>query len=109
MVAATAVVPASAEVRQQHQQVGVDGLTTTVTLITGDVVDVGNGRVHVRRAPGRDGVGFRSFTDTRGDLHVVPVDVQARIGSGELDERLFDVSLLARSGYDDASSRTIPL
>ncbi len=109
VVAATAVVPASAEVRQQHQQVGVDGLTTTVTLITGDVVDVGNGRVHVRRAPGREGVGFRSFTDTRGDLHVVPVDVQARIGSGELDERLFDVSLLARSGYDDASSRTIPL
>ncbi|WP_232836933.1 S8 family serine peptidase [Lentzea terrae] len=86
-----------------------DGLTTKVTLVTGDEVVVTNGKVQVRGAKGREHVGFRSYTDPRGDLHVVPADAQARLNSGELDERLFDVSLLARSGYDDASSKTIPL
>ncbi|HEX7308725.1 S8 family serine peptidase [Lentzea sp.] len=107
VVAATAAVPVSAA--PHHQEVRADGLTTKVTLITGDEVNVVDGRVHARGAAGREKVGFRSFKDTRGDLHVVPLDAQARINSGELDERLFDVSLLARSGYDDASRKTIPL
>ncbi|SDJ21580.1 Serine protease, subtilisin family [Lentzea albidocapillata subsp. violacea] len=85
------------------------GLTTKVTLVTGDEITVNNGKVHARAAQGRENVGFRSFTDPRGDLHVVPLDAQAGLNSGELDERLFDVSLLARSGYDDAASKTIPL
>ncbi|MFD5827267.1 S8 family peptidase [Lentzea sp. NPDC060358] len=109
VVATTTAVPAASAPRQLQQQQRTDGLTTTVTLITGDVVDVVNGRVHVRRAQGREQVGFRSYDDPCGDLHVVPIDAEPRIRSGELDERLFDVSLLARSGYDDASSRTIPL
>ena len=82
-----------------------DGLTTKVTLITGDEVTVAGGKVAARGGKGRENVGFRTFTDPRGDLHVVPLDAQARLNSGELDERLFDVSLLARSGYDDASSQ----
>lgn len=86
-----------------------DGLSTKVTLVTGDEVVVSNGKVQARGAKGRENVGFRSFKDPRGDLHVVPLDAQAGLNSGALDERLFDVSLLARSGYDDAASKTIPL
>ena len=108
MVAATAAVPVSAAAAPP-QEVRADGLTTKVTLVTGDEVVVTNGKVKVRGAQGRENVGFRSFSDPRGDLHVVPTDAQDRLNSGELDERLFDISLLARSGYDDASSKTIPL
>ena len=107
VVAATAAVPVSAAPREQA--VRAEGLTTKVTLVTGDEVTVSNGKVHARGAKGRENVGFRSFKDPRGDLHVVPLDAQDRLNSGELDERLFDVSLLARSGYDDRASTTIPL
>ncbi|MFD4636678.1 S8 family serine peptidase [Lentzea sp. NPDC058436] len=107
VVAATAAVPVSAA--PQEQAVRAEGLTTRVTLVTGDEITVSNGKVHARGAKGRENVGFRSFTDPRGDLHVVPRDAQARLNSGELDARLFDVSLLARSGYDDKASTTIPL
>ncbi|HUQ59102.1 S8 family serine peptidase [Lentzea sp.] len=108
VVAATAAVPVSAAPPPQ-QAVRADGLSTEVTLLTGDEITVVNGHVQARGAKGRENVGFRSFKDTRGDLHVVPLDAQARLNSGELDERLFDISLLARSGYDDASSKTVPL
>ncbi|MFD4668368.1 S8 family serine peptidase [Lentzea sp. NPDC058450] len=107
VVAATAAVPASAA--PQEQQVRAGDLTTRVTLVTGDQVVVNKGQVQARGAKGRENVGFRTFTDPRGDLHVVPLDAQAWLDSGELDERLFDVSLLARSGYDDAASKTLPL
>ncbi|ANZ40689.1 hypothetical protein BBK82_36515 [Lentzea guizhouensis] len=107
VVAATAAVPAGAAAPEQ--QVTAPGLTTKVTLITGDQVTVAGGEVHTRAAQGRERVGFRSYTDQRGDLHVVPLDAQDRLNSGELDPRLFDVSLLARSGYDDTATRSIPL
>ncbi|SDP57230.1 S8 family serine peptidase [Lentzea jiangxiensis] len=85
------------------------GLTTTVTLLTGDVVHVNNGQVRTVAAEGREHVRFHHHTDERGDLHVVPVDVQQKISAGALDRRLFNVSLLTRSGYDDAERDTIPL
>ncbi|WP_170166267.1 S8 family serine peptidase [Lentzea atacamensis] len=107
VVAATAAVPVSAA--PQQPEVRADGLTTKVTLVTGDEVVVTNGKVQPRAGRGRQNIAFRTFKDPRGDLHVVPSDAQAGLNSGELDERLFDVSLLARSGYDDASSKTIPL
>ncbi len=91
------------------QHVDAGGLTTTVTLITGDLVHVSNGQVQTRAAKGREGVRFHHYTDDRGDLHVIPLDVQPQITAGTLDQRLFDVSLLARSGYDDAGRDTIPL
>ncbi|MFS8099238.1 S8 family serine peptidase [Lentzea alba] len=109
VVAATAAVPVSAASAAPQEEVRADGLTTKVTLVTGDEVTVADGKVQTRAAKGRENVGFRTFKDPRGDLHVVPLDAQARLNSGELDERLFDVSLLARSGYDDASTKTIPL
>ncbi|MFS8096901.1 S8 family serine peptidase [Lentzea alba] len=103
VVMSTAAVPAAAT----GEQTG--GLTTTVTLITGDQVSVVGGEVRTRPGRGREHIGFHRYTDTAGDLHVVPADAEQQVASGTLDERLFDVSLLARSGYDDSSRDTIPL
>ncbi|MEO6090440.1 MAG: S8 family serine peptidase, partial [Umezawaea sp.] len=105
VVLSTAAVPAMATGETVH----VDGLTTTVTLITGDQVSVVGGEVRTRPGKSRDRMGFRTYTDMAGDLHVVPADAERQVASGALDGRLFDVSLLARSGYDDAGRDTIPL
>ncbi|WP_323055934.1 S8 family serine peptidase [Lentzea sp. NEAU-D7] len=105
----TAAVPAAMGETTAARHVGAGGLTTTVTLITGDLVHVSNGQVRTRAAKGREGVRFHHYTDDQGDLHVVPLDVQPQITAGALDQRLFDVSLLAQSGYDDAGRDTIPL
>ncbi len=84
--------------------------STTVTLLTGDAVTVGGGRVvDVRPAPGRDHVLFESYTDERGDLNVVPDDALAPLEKGTLDPRLFNVSELIESGLDDASADRLPL
>ncbi len=93
LVAAMAAVPvAAAPVVPPEARSG--GLTAKTTLLTGDEVTVTDGRVRVRRGPGRENVSFRTYRDVHGHLHVVPLDVQARLNSGELDERLFDVSRL---------------
>ncbi|ANZ43364.1 hypothetical protein BBK82_38160 [Lentzea guizhouensis] len=105
----TAAAPAASGETTAPQPVSAGGLTTTVTLITGDLVHVANGQVRTHAAKGREGVRFHHHTDGRGNLHVVPFDVQPQISAGTLDQRLFDVSLLTRSGYDDASRDTIPL
>ncbi|RAS64829.1 subtilase family protein [Lentzea atacamensis] len=105
----TAAVPPAMGETSASQRVDAGGLTTTVTLITGDLVHVANGEVRTRAASGRENVRFHHYTDERGDLHVVPDDVRPQISAGTLDRRLFDVSLLARSGYDDANRDTIPL
>ncbi|MDX8034070.1 S8 family serine peptidase [Lentzea sp. BCCO 10_0856] len=108
-VTTATVPPAMGETTSAPQQVNAGGLTTTVTLITGDLVHVANGQVRTQAAKGREGVRFHHYTDDRGDLHVIPLDAQPQISAGTLDQRLFDVSLLARSGYDDANRTTIPL
>ncbi|MEU0878342.1 S8 family serine peptidase [Lentzea sp. NPDC005914] len=105
----TAAVPPALGESTAPQQVNAGALTTTVTLITGDLVHVANGQVQTHAAKGREGVRFHHYTDERGDLHVIPLDAEPQISAGTLDQRLFDVSLLARSGYDDASRATIPL
>lgn len=86
---------------------------TTVTLISGDVVEVidtGGARPTVRMTP-PDGVPGRSyarFFDPQGDAHVIPSGIQALVGE-VLDPDLFNVSLLIRDGYDDASSPSLPV
>jgi subtilisin family serine protease len=80
-----------------------------ITLLTGDHVSVEGDRARVRPGGGRERVSFRQYRDERGDLHVVPSDVERRLSARELDRRLFNVSELVRSGYDDASSPAIPL
>jgi subtilisin family serine protease len=82
----------------------------TVTLITGDEVTVGGERgADVRPAQGREHVTFFTEKDERGDVHVVPEDALSLVAKGKLDERLFNVTELVRSGYDDASTDRLPL
>ncbi|GIG03736.1 S8 family serine peptidase [Catellatospora coxensis] len=88
------------------------GPTTTVTLITGDVVSVtetakGEYATDVRRPGGaRGGVHVQTIGD---DLFVFPAEVMPYVAAGTLDRRLFDVTLLIENGYDDQHSDGIPL
>ncbi|MFI7428724.1 S8 family serine peptidase [Micromonospora sp. NPDC049836] len=81
----------------------------TVTLLTGDRITVtGGDRAAVRPGPGRDGIGFLVGRD-RGHLSVVPRDALPLIRAGRVDRRLFDVTELIASGYDDARRDSLPL
>lgn len=86
--------------------------SATVTLITGDQVDLGrypDGRrsVTVRPAAGREGIAFQKVVD--GDsVRVIPGDV-ARLVPDRLDPALFDVTGLVAAGYDDAHRDTVPV
>ncbi|MFE7505848.1 S8 family serine peptidase [Promicromonospora sp. NPDC057488] len=86
--------------------------SATVTLITGDQVDVGrypDGRrsVTVRPAAGREGIAFQKLV--QGDsVRVIPGDV-ARLVPDRLDPALFDVTGLVAAGYDDAHRDTVPV
>jgi subtilisin family serine protease len=89
------------------------GHAWTVTLVTGDVVGVRtvSGRpplVSVRPGPGRRGVIFSTFVDTRGHVRVLPQDVAPLVGS-VLDPTLFDVTALIKNGDDDAHRSSVPL
>lgn len=81
-----------------------------VTLITGDRVAVaGRDVVAVEPAPRAEPFGYHRHVDRDGDLHVVPDDAAPLVGDGRLDPRLFNVSELLRSGYDDAARADVPL
>ncbi len=82
-----------------------------VTLVTGDVVEVtpaGGGRstASVRPGPGRERMRFHTF-EIDGGLRVLPEDVVGQVGSGVLDEDLFDVEELIADGY--GGSEALPL
>src|SRR3954471_10817031 len=77
----------------------------TVTLLTGDRVDVterAGGRVTtaVRPAPGREKIGFISGGSGL-DAEVLPADAARLVAAGRLDRRLFQVRRLGRDGFDD--------
>ncbi|WP_204003852.1 S8 family serine peptidase [Virgisporangium aurantiacum] len=85
----------------------------SVTLITGDRVIVSGNRdlakvLDVVPGKGRTGMSFRHRTEN-GDEYVFPEDAVALVNAKKVDRRLFDVSLLLRSGYDDRSRTTLPL
>ena len=87
--------------------------STTVTLITGDVVEViDNGTeqptLRVQAPAGTEGRTYARFSDPSGDLHVVPADVDVLVGD-VLDPDLFNISLLLRDGYDDAGATALPV
>jgi subtilisin family serine protease len=85
------------------------GRTTYVTLITGDrVVVPEHGTPGVEPGPGRKNIGF-GMSKVDGRLTVIPADVRAPLAAGRLDPRLFDVTGLIESGYDDAHTTTIPV
>ncbi len=83
----------------------------TVTLLTGDVVTVvtrqsGCPLISVKPAK-PSGIQLRSC-DVHGHARVIPAEVAPLIGS-VLDEALFDVTTLIQEGYDDASTKELPL
>jgi subtilisin family serine protease len=81
----------------------------SVTLITGDRVDLAGNRV-VRYVPGQGREKLPVSTFTRdGHQHVVPADALPLVANGKLDPRLFDVTSLAEFGYDDARRNTVPV
>jgi subtilisin family serine protease len=80
----------------------------TVTLITGDRVTVDGTMWRVEPGPGRDGMTFS--VDRSGEqLSVAPADALPLLHADRLDRRLFDVTTLLATGYDDASRDTLPL
>jgi subtilisin family serine protease len=73
----------------------------TVTLITGDRVTVRpDGGASVTPGPGRAGMRFLSRTSD-GHRYVYPADALALLRSGQVDQRLFDVTSLIGFGYTD--------
>ena len=87
----------------------VAGRPATVTLITGDQVTVtASGQAAVRRAAHRAGINFLVDRD-HGHLTVLPQDALPLVRAGRVDRRLFDVTELIESGYDDAHRDTLPL
>jgi subtilisin family serine protease len=82
-----------------------------VTLVTGDVVtigDAGDGRKTVSVAPadGRENVTFQS-TEVDEELLVIPSDTVPYLASSILDRRLFNVTALIEDGY--AERDALPL
>ena len=82
-----------------------------VTLITGDVVTVspvagGGSTVSVDLADPRSSYRTQTVGD---DLYVIPDAALPYLASHRLDRALFDVTGLIAQGYDDASTKTLPL
>ncbi|MFC9132033.1 S8 family peptidase [Streptomyces sp. NPDC057099] len=82
----------------------------TVTLVTGDRVTLdAKGKVTgVVAAEGREGMTFR-VQQAAGHAYVLPRDAEPLIANGTADRRLFDVTQLVSSRYDDARRSDLPL
>ncbi len=86
--------------------------TKLITLVTGDKVyaeQAADGRLQVRYAPAvASAPGYETRTIGK-DVYVVPDAAAALMNSGKVDAALFNISGLLRQGYDDASTRQLPL
>jgi hypothetical protein len=87
--------------------------TLRVTLVTGDVVTLGDQRgalsvERIDRGAGRQRVDFLT-TRLDGHVYVIPSDAQRLLGEHRLDERMFDLTQLVKWGYDDARRKDVPL
>ncbi len=82
----------------------------SVTLVTGDrvVVPADGGPAKVVPGKGRERIDF-TITKEEDHLVVVPDDAWSLFVDGKVDRRLFDVTTLIESGYDDAGSDDVPL
>ncbi len=83
----------------------------SVTLVTGDKVIIVDGARDAKAivpAKGREKLAFATY-HRNNHLYVVPKDAMVPLGQGKLDQRLFDVTTLLESGYDDASRADLPL
>ncbi len=92
-------------------QTAFGGKDVQVTLITGDRVVLHGGdpaKQSIHAGPGREDMVFQKQR-TKDHSYVIPADAVKAIGEGRLDRRLFDVTGLIKAGYDDASSKVIPV
>lgn len=98
----------SAEAARSGPPAGVPA--RTVTLVTGDRVTLdAEGKVTgVAAAAGREGMTFR-VQQAEGHAYVLPRDAEPLIANGTADRRLFDVTRLVSSRYDDARRSDLPL
>src|SRR5262245_56843878 len=97
------VVPAPAQAATPPPVRTVPSGVHTVTLVTGDVVqvfDVGSGKqaVDIVRPRGASG-GVHAETIGHA-LYVLPDEALSYLAAGVVDRRLFNVSSLIRQGYD---------
>ncbi len=108
--AALPLVAAPAAPSQVDGQAASGGQVRSVTLLTGDRVQVpaDGGPVTVTPGEGRERVSI-SVTNEREHLVVVPDDAYQLLVEGKLDKRLFDVTTLIDFGYDDAGRGDLPL
>lgn len=84
----------------------------TVTLLTGDTVEVGtdsNGRPAARVVQRSELTGTTSIWREGDQVYVVPDSATRAVAGGQVDLALFNVTRLVADGYDDASSDNIPL
>lgn len=92
---------------------GQGGTSATVTLVTGDRVQVltdATGHSTAAVLPRADGSQPDVQTRQLGkDLYVYPATAAGALARGRVDEELFNVTGLIRQGYDDAHSATLPL
>ncbi|MFC9270041.1 S8 family serine peptidase [Streptomyces zhihengii] len=80
----------------------------SVTLLTGHTVTLAGDQV--LSVTDADGLPAEFETRRLGDaLHVLPLEANPLIARGLVDEALFDVWGLIRSGYDDAHTAGIPV
>ncbi|MGN9846012.1 S8 family serine peptidase [Nonomuraea sp. H19] len=118
LVLATGVAPSAAAPLPQAASVSAEPAetrptgATTLTLITGDVVDYrpaqgGAPSIAIRPAPRPDGapITFATLPSRDGGYLVLPSDAAAMVAGGALDEELFDVETLTR----DQRAEAIPL
>ncbi|WP_411077623.1 S8 family peptidase [Streptomyces sp. cmx-10-25] len=87
--------------------------SSTITLVTGDTVEVavgagGDRSVRFTGAPGTDKK-FTHMSGENGDLYVIPEDASDALASGALDRELFNVTRLVRDGYADAAAGSLPV
>jgi subtilisin family serine protease len=82
--------------------------THRITLVTGDVAELTTSADGSRSGRLVDG-GNYYFGDFDGELTLVPAAAYSLFTAGRLDRRLFNLSLLAAQGYDDASTAKLPV
>lgn len=90
-----------------------DASVGTITLITGDKVTLrgaegGRTAATVEPGPGREHLSF-STQEHDGAITVIPHDVLAMVGAGQLDRALFNVTRLLADGFGDEHTRELPL
>jgi len=103
-----ACTPDVAQEVAQSSTVRAAAVDDTITLITGDRVQLVHGTPIITRAPGARQVTF-SLQHDGDDLIVLPSDAVPRIVAGELDRALFNVTRLLADGFGDAKRADLPL